>query len=97
MIDVVISDNCEHCHQQLYIMERSFFRDEYRIINASSADFANFDAREKVTGVPFIVVREENGDVKYSDVGIHDGTTLRKIERRTPEPFNLRQAKTLVS
>jgi len=96
MIDVIVSDNCEHCHQQLDIMQRSFFNDEFRIINVSSPEFEKFDQREKVIGVPFVVVRGASGGVKYSAPGIHDGTQLRKIERKTTEPFNLRKDRVTV-
>jgi len=91
MIDIVVSDKCEHCHQQLDIMEKSFFQDEFRVINVSSPEFKTFDQRENVVGVPFVVVRGPSGGVKYSGPGVHDGTQLRKIERKTTEPFNLRK------
>jgi len=91
MIDIVISDKCEHCHKQLDIMQKSFFKDEFRIINAASPEFQNFDQRDSVQGFPFVVVRGPMGGVKYSGLGVHDGTQLRKIERRTTEPFNLRK------
>lgn len=92
MIDVVISNSCKHCHTQLEVMQKSFFEDEYRIINADSSDFEGYKHRDKVVGFPFIVVRDDNGKVKYADVGVHDGTELHKIERRQPvKPFNLSQ------
>ena len=95
MIDVVVSDKCELCHDQLDIMKKSFFEDEFRIINVSSPEFENFDQREKIDGVPFIVVREDSGKVKYASPGVHDGTLLRKIERRT-EVFNLKRERATV-
>lgn len=92
MIDVVISDSCPHCETQLDVMRKSFFEDEYRIINSDSKEFEIYDVKDDVIGFPFVVVRDEQGNIKYADAGVHDGTELHKIERRKPtEPFNLRR------
>lgn len=95
MIDVVISGDCKHCHEQLEVMKKSFFEDEYRIVGVGSPEFECLDCKEAVDGVPFIIVRGQDGRAKYAKVGLHDGTELRKIERRIPEPFNLSRQKAL--
>ena len=90
MIDVVISNSCQHCKTQLDVMRKSFFEDEYRIINADSDEFEKYDEKGSVVGFPFVVVRNEDGKVMYSKAGVHDGTELHKIERQKPvTPFNL--------
>jgi predicted thioredoxin/glutaredoxin len=93
MIDVVISENCKHCNEQLEVMRKSFFDDEYRIVGIASPEFESLDCKDAVVGVPFIIVRGQDGRAKYKEVGLHDGTELRKIERRIPEPFNLSKQK----
>lgn len=94
MIDILVSNSCKHCVTQLDNMKKSFFDNEYRIINVGSKEFDSYDLRGDVDGVPFVVVRDEAGKIKYARGGVHDGTELRKIERRQPaEPFNLRLAK----
>lgn len=81
MIEVVVSDSCPHCVDQIDVMKRSFFDDEYEIIKVGSAKFASYDLREAVIGVPFLVVRGEDGEVSYQGAGVVDGTTLRQIFR----------------
>jgi len=75
-------------------MEKSFFKDEYRIIKADSTEFSTYEAREKVDAVPFVFVKKEDGSVKYAAAGVHDGTELRRIERSEPaKVFNLSRAR----
>ncbi len=95
MIDVIVSGNCPHCVTQVEAMQKSFFTDEYRIISIDSREFNDgYGAQNLVNGVPFVVVKEQDGTVKYAAAGVHDGTVLRKIERsETPSPFNLRKAR----
>ena len=87
MIDVIVSSDCSHCEQQKSIMTKSFFRDEYRIINVTSKEFDNLDVKDLVDAVPFIVVRDENGSVKYAKKGRLDGTSLHQIERLGSVPI----------
>lgn len=91
MIDVIVSDNCPHCEDQVSVMEKSFFKEDYRIIRLNSAAFAEYDNKELIDAVPFVVVRETDGAVKYAAKGVHDGTRLWKIIRSEPEAFNLRR------
>ena len=97
MIDVIVSDMCPHCELQRIIMEKSFFSDEFRIINASSKEFNLYDLKDKVDATPFIVVRGENGEIKYAKKGTVDGTGLRQIERLgkvvEEKSFNLHDAR----
>lgn len=96
MIDVIVSDKCPYCEDQLDVMKKSFFEEEYRIINCTSDEFEKYDQRQNVIGVPFVVVRDDDGEVTYSSVGIHDGTMLRKIQRRGPvKTFNMSVARAL--
>lgn len=82
MIEIVVSNNsCPHCDIQKRIMEKSFFADEYRLIEHGSAEFNEYDMKEKVDAVPFIVVRQDDGAVKYASKGKLDGISLRQIER----------------
>jgi hypothetical protein len=94
MIDVIVSNDCPHCHTQVEAMQKSFFTDEYRIINIDSTEFNGYSAKNLIEAVPFVVVSGQDGTVKYAAAGVHDGTELRKIERaETPSPFNLRKAR----
>jgi hypothetical protein len=101
MIDVVVSYSmCPHCEIQRTIMEKSFFPNEYRIIEFGSKEFESFDLKANVDAVPFVVVRDDdNGAVKFARKGIMDGTSLRKIERTGTlnqdegKVFNLREAR----
>jgi hypothetical protein len=79
-------------------MQKSFFPNEYRIIEIGTNQFESYDLKSKVDAVPFIVVRDDDsGEVKYADKGAIDGTTLRQIERRglaaVEKVFNLKEAR----
>lgn len=84
MIEIIVSDSCPHCEAQLEVMRKSFFEDEYKVIKVGSADFE--PRRSKVDAVPFVIVLDPEGEVKYANRGIHDGTALRKIERGATAP-----------
>ena len=97
MIDVIVSDLCPHCQIQLGIMEKSFFPDEFKVIHSGSKEFEAYDLKDKVDATPFIIVRGENGEIKYADKGTVDGTALRQIERigkvAKEKTFNLYEAR----
>jgi glutaredoxin len=102
MIEIVVAKKgCPHCATQRAIMSKSFFGNEYRIIEAGTPDFDAFDMKDKVQSVPFVVVRDETGTVRYAETGVVDGTTLRRLERgysgprqpATPKTFNLKAFK----
>jgi glutaredoxin len=89
VIDVIVSDDCPYCEEQLEVMQKSFFNDEYRVIKSGTEEFNEYEGKGSVDAVPFVVVRNDDGSVKYASKGVHDGTRLRKIERQEPgEPFN---------
>jgi len=82
MIDIIVSNNlCPACDAQKAIMQKSFFKEEYSIIEVGSEDFEKYDLKERIEAVPFIVVRDEDGKVKYAGKGKLDGTSLHQIER----------------
>ena len=97
MIDVIVSKEfCPHCNSQVKTMQKSFFVNEYRIIEAGTSEFETLDIKEKIDAVPFIVVRDdETGEIKYADKGERNGTQLRQIERvgtfESAKTFNLRE------
>lgn len=98
MIEIIVSSSmCPHCEMQKTVMKRSFFENEYRIIEVGTPEFAAYDLKEKVDAVPFIVVRDENGMIQHAAKGALDGTTLRQIERVgapvVEQVFNLREAR----
>ena len=98
MIEVVLSKNgCPHCAAQRAVMSKSFFDNEYRIIEAGSPEFDALDVRESIDGVPFVIVRDdETSKVKYAKKGLVEGTLLRQIERLgapAETVFNLREAR----
>lgn len=99
MIDLIISDGmCPHCLVQEKIMKDKFSLDEYRIITAGTEEFENYDMKDQIDAVPFIVVRDSAGHVKYADKGIRDEKFLRNIENegkgKLEKVFNLREART---
>jgi hypothetical protein len=77
-------------------MQRSFFPDEYSIIN--SQEFNNYLSKDLIDAVPYVVVRDAKGAVKYAAAGVHDGTELRQIERGTggAPAFNLKKARAAI-
>jgi len=82
MIEIVVSKNgCPHCATQKAIMNKSFFTNEYKLIEVGSTDFESFDLKDRIEAVPFVVVREDDGKVRYAKTGVVDGITLRKLER----------------
>ena len=109
MIDIIVSKVCPQCDAQRTIMQKSFFADEYRIIEVGTSEFENYDLREKIDAVPFIVIRDDNGSVKYADKGKRDGNELHMILRVgkviesstdfqfTEQPYNLRAVRTVQS
>jgi glutaredoxin len=98
VIDVIVSDDCPHCEEQLDVMQKSFFVGEYRVIKAGTKEFEEYENKSSIDAVPFIVIRGDDGSVKYAAKGIHDGTKLHKIERQgTSEPFNLKRHREVIA
>ena len=98
MIDVIVSEDCPHCEDQIDAMSRSFFAGQYRIIRVGSPEFDAYPDKDIVDAVPFVVIREDEGAIKYASRGVHDGTQLWKIVRQEPtEPFNLRRRRVAVT
>lgn len=101
MIDVVVSNGCcPHCLVQEGIMKRAFGPGEYRIIEVGSADFEHFDLKDKIDAVPFIVVRNGEGNILYASKGVVADSDLKNIvkagdvsKEKTVKVFNLREAR----
>lgn len=94
MIEIIVSDSCVHCDEQVDVMKRAFFADEYCIIKVDSSEFSTFDMKDSIDAVPFVVVRD-GMDVRYARPGVIDGTSLRKLSRGkdSSAPFNLRRSR----
>jgi len=99
MIDIIVSTSmCPHCEMQKTVMKKSFFDNEYRIIEIGTPEFETYDLKDRVDAVPFIVIRDDNGLIQHAAKGTLDGTVLRQIER-TGAPvseekvFNLKEAR----
>ncbi len=95
MIDIIVSDNCPHCDQQKSIMRDSFDKEEYRFINVGSHDYENLDIKEVVDVVPFIIVRDEVGAVKYANRGNMEAIKIRRVMHSEHAVFNLRSRQTV--
>lgn len=92
MIDIIVSNECEHCGKQIEKVSKSFSEHEYRIIQFGSPEFQSLTEKEIVDGVPFVIVRDQSGTAKYAALGLHEDTELREIDRRESiVPFNLRR------
>lgn len=90
MIDVIVSDNCPHCDQQKVIMRDAFDREEYRLIQVGSFEFDALDVKELIDVVPFILVRDEGGEIKYANKGNLEAIKIRRIMNSDQNTFNLR-------
>ena len=81
MIDIIVSKVCPQCDAQRTIMQKSFFSDEYRVIELGSPEFEKYDLKDKIDAVPFIVIKDDDGSVIYADKGKRDGTQLHQLIR----------------
>jgi hypothetical protein len=70
-------------------MKSGFLNDEYRIIRVESEDFNSFDLKDRVSGVPFVVCRDDHGNVTYAKAGVVETEQLRRIANTLP--FNFRR------
>ena len=78
MIYVIVSESCPACIKQKTAMTDSFFEDEYKVIFAGSEEFKEYE--NIVDAVPFLIIKDDQGNVKYKSLGFHDGQQLRQIE-----------------
>ena len=96
MIEVIVSNsNCPHCETQKTIMKDSFYSDEYKLIQIGSQEFEALeqDVKEQIDAVPFILVRDEDGDLRYADKGNVEAIKLRRILNAEKRVFNYRTAR----
>lgn len=91
MIDIIVSEACPHCDTQKSIMKEAFYSDEYRIIHVGSSEFEKLevDLKESVDAVPYIVVRNEDGQIKHATKGNLEAIKLRRILNSEMSTFNL--------
>jgi glutaredoxin len=94
MVDVIVSNNCPHCDDQKEIMQDAFWHDEYRIINIDSTEFQKYNDKELIDAVPFIIVKDDDGSIKYADRGQLEAIKIRRIMNSESPVFNLKMAKT---
>ena len=93
MVDIIVSENCPHCEEQKSIMKDSFWNDEYRIISIDSAEFQTLQEKPLVDVVPFIIIRDENGNVKQANKGRLEAIKIRRIMNSEVVAFNLKTAR----
>ena len=79
MIELIISKGCDPCKKQLEIIEKNFAPKEFSIIAVESEEFNKYADKELVEAVPFIVIKEGNGNIKYAGKGIHEAGQIRKL------------------
>jgi glutaredoxin len=90
MVDVIVSNNCPHCTDQKVIMQDAFYHDEYRIIHIDSTEFQKYTDKEIVDAVPFIIVRDEDGNIKHANKGQLEAIKIRRIMNSEGNTFNLK-------
>jgi hypothetical protein len=92
VIDIIVSDDCEHCEKQIENVTKTFSQNEFRIIKVGSVEFQDLAEKEIVDAVPFIIVRDHLGNAKYAALGVHEGIELKEIRDKKSIPvFNLRR------
>jgi len=88
MIEVICASDCPFCIEQLEIMKGSFFEDEYRVFDAGHRKFASYPNPELADeGVPCVVIRGEDGVVRFAHNGVIDGDELREAERKVKRAY----------
>lgn len=92
MIDVIVSDSCEYCSDQVSEMENNFDSSEYRLIAYGSREFMEYENRDLVDALPYIVFVRDSGGVGWSGKGFHEAAEIRK--RSASKPFNLKTSRT---
>jgi glutaredoxin len=87
MIEMITAADCPHCLEQLAALKSGFFEDEYKVIEAGTDEFEKYPEKDLVEGVPFIVVRGDDGVVRYAKLGKMSGEELRDIERQIKRAY----------
>lgn len=88
MIEVLSSRQCPFCDRQIEIMKKDFFDDEFVVIDVESRKFASYADPELIEeGVPCVVVRGEDGIVRFAHNGVVDSKELRQIERQVKRAY----------
>lgn len=86
MIEVIVCDECPFCDEQVEIMKKAFFDDEWKIINSRSKEFENHDCRDRAEAFPCTVIRE-GGAVRHAAIGVVGGKELRRVERAAKQAW----------
>ncbi len=91
-IECVLSNDCEYCSKQLEEIKR-FNNSQVRIIKLNSQEFNDYQDKDLVEAVPFVLIRKDNGDIKYAGKGLHDYEKLCELIGNSDEvpAFNLKK------
>ena len=93
MIEIVVADGCPRCVDQKAIM-KNFSDEEYRMIDANTDSFATYKYAGMIDAVPFLVITDDEGRLRYARKGVLPEKEIRRISStKGPEPFNLRKAR----
>jgi thioredoxin-related protein len=68
----------------------------YQVIHEGTKEFEEYDLNKQIDGFPFLVIRDDDGQVLYAAAGYMDARQLgSKIERLSgsSRAFNLRRAR----
>jgi len=88
MIEVLSSRQCPFCEKQIDALKKDFFGDEFVVIDIESKRFASYaDPQLADEGVPCVVVRGEDGIVRFAHNGVVDSAELRQIERQVKKAY----------
>ena len=100
MIEVIVSGSaqaCPHCESQIKNVRSAFSEQKYRIIELGTEEFNQYDLRERVDAVPFVVIRDDSGKIKYAQKGRLEEGTIRRIQKSNLyKTFNLRETRATV-
>jgi len=88
MIEILSSHSCPYCDKQIELMKKEFFDDEFHVVDVEDAKFASYADRQLADeGVPCVVVRGEDGIVRFAHNGVVEPTELRQIERQVKRAY----------
>jgi len=88
MIEILSSHSCPFCDEQIESIRRDFFEDEFIVIDVENKKFASYaDPQLADEGVPCVVVRGEDGVVRFAHNGVVSSTELRQIERQVKRAY----------
>lgn len=96
MIEVIVSEGCPHCEQQVSILKQSFREEDYKVIHDGTQEFSEHELNDRVDGFPFVVIRDSEGVARFAGAGCLEANQLdERIARYSgsPKAFNLRRAR----